>query len=122
MKQLLPFCLFFAALAAASASASVLPGLRSHLPAANQPGELVWLDKMINPVPDKCDFSCTNQDLSVCAHNGQCLQLFTSRCTMAAYNCRNPQKRFNIVENYRCTQGHMPLCSTEERKELGITL
>ncbi|XP_034482565.1 uncharacterized protein LOC117788019 [Drosophila innubila] len=102
MKQFLLLCLVFAALFAANASV---------LPAANQHGEMVWQDEVFNPVRDKCIFSCTNQGLSVCAYNGQCLQLFTSRCKMSAYNCRNPQKRFDIVENYRCTQGHVPLCS-----------
>lgn len=110
------------ALVAVIASASVLPVKPVHLPAVNQHGQTVWLDRMVNAVPDKCDFSCTDYDLPICAHNGQCLQLFTSRCTMAAYNCRNPQKRFNVVENYRCTQGYIPLCSQEERKELGITM
>lgn len=110
------------ALVAVIASASVLPVKPVHLPAVNQHGQTVWLDRMVNAVPDKCDFSCTDYDLPICAHNGQCLQLFTSRCTMAAYNCRNPQKRFNVVENYRCTQGYIPLCNHEERKELGITM
>lgn len=112
----LAVCLAFAA-----ASASVLPVKRSHLPAVNQHGETVWLDELNQGVPDKCDFACTDQDVEVCAHNGQCLQLFTSRCTMAAYNCRNPQKRFNVVENYRCTRGYQPLCSKAERKELQLT-
>ncbi|XP_060658930.1 uncharacterized protein LOC132793213 [Drosophila nasuta] len=120
MNHFSALCLFLVTLAVANAS--VLPVKRNHLPAVNQQGEVVWLDEMSHSVPDKCDFSCTDQDLSVCAHNGQCLQLFTSRCTMAAYNCRNPQKRFNIVENYKCTLGYVPLCSPEERKELGITM
>ncbi|XP_064545423.1 uncharacterized protein LOC135433335 [Drosophila montana] len=115
-------CLFCFAIAAAAASATVLPVQRSHLPAVNQHGQMVWLDETIHPVPDRCDFACTDHDIEVCAHNGQCLQMFTSRCTMAAYNCRNPHKRFNIVENYRCTQGYQPLCSKAEQRELRLTL
>ncbi|EDW79162.1 uncharacterized protein Dwil_GK10353 [Drosophila willistoni] len=103
----------------ASVQAKVMPMMKAHDLVINANGELVWADELTS-VPDACDFHCTDQDLPVCAHNGQCLQMFTSSCTMSSYNCRHPQKRFDTVENWRCRENWAPMCSEAERKELKL--
>ncbi|XP_030385911.1 uncharacterized protein LOC115632799 [Scaptodrosophila lebanonensis] len=100
-------------------NAKVLPANTSNVMAINQHGDMVWADE-VSGLPDKCDFSCTDQDVPICANNGQCLQKFSSNCAMSAYNCRHPQKRFNVIENWRCEESWAPLCGVEDRKELNL--
>ncbi|XP_017136837.1 uncharacterized protein LOC108152194 [Drosophila miranda] len=83
----------------------------------DQHGQRVYRDQVED---DKCHYHCTERDPSVCATNGQCLLKFESRCSMAAYNCRNPQKHFSIVEDHRCTKDWEPRCLESDLREFGL--
>ncbi|KAI8037891.1 uncharacterized protein LOC128259690 [Drosophila gunungcola] len=100
----------------AFAAAKVVPTSNSNSLSIDQHGKRVYADE----VEDKCDYFCAEKDPSVCASNGQCLLKFESRCAMAAYNCRNPQKMFNTVDDHRCMQDWQPLCMESDLKEFGL--
>ncbi|XP_016974289.2 uncharacterized protein LOC108041033 [Drosophila rhopaloa] len=107
--------LFFLALIAYSA-AKVMPMANSNSLSIDQHGKRVYADQ----AEDKCDYYCGEKDPSVCATNGQCLLKFESRCAMAAYNCRNPQKMFQTVDDHRCVQDWEPLCLESDLREFGL--
>ncbi|KAH8244086.1 hypothetical protein KR038_005582, partial [Drosophila bunnanda] len=98
------------------ASAKVMPLSGGNSLSIDQHGKRVYSAQ----VEDKCDFYCAENDAFVCATNGQCLLKFDSRCAMSAYNCRNPQKMFEIVEDHRCMQEWQPLCLESDLKEFGL--
>ncbi|XP_017039446.1 uncharacterized protein LOC108086896 [Drosophila ficusphila] len=98
-------------------AAKVMPVTHSNnLSIIDQHGKRVYAD--LTDV--KCDYYCAEKDPSVCATNGQCLLKFESRCAMAAYNCRNPQKMFTDVEDHRCTKDWEPLCLESDLREFGL--
>ncbi|EDV51746.1 uncharacterized protein LOC6545707 [Drosophila erecta] len=107
--------LFFLAYMAYT-TAKVVPTSTSNHLSIDQHGKRVYADV----AEDKCDYLCPEKDPSVCATNGQCLLKFESRCAMTAYNCRNPQKMFKLVEDHRCTQDWQPLCMESDLREFGL--
>ncbi|XP_022211265.2 uncharacterized protein LOC111066742 [Drosophila obscura] len=112
MNLLSPLLLLFIA---GCAVAKVLPS-NGDL-SIDQHGQRVYKDQVED---DKCHYHCPERDPSVCSSNGQCLLKFESRCSMAAYNCRNPQKPFSIVEDHRCTKDWEPMCLESDLKEFGL--
>ncbi|XP_017068197.1 uncharacterized protein LOC108105927 [Drosophila eugracilis] len=113
MKLLSIFFLVFMAYTAAKV---VPPTSTTNNLSIDQHGKRVYADK----VEDTCVYFCPETDPSVCATNGQCLLKFESRCAMSAYNCRNPQKVFKTVEDYRCLQDWQPLCMESDLREFGL--
>ncbi|XP_037934250.1 uncharacterized protein LOC119668719 [Teleopsis dalmanni] len=81
------------------------------IPSVNQYGNTVH---PIQTVANKCDFHCTDVDLTVCATNGQCMQKFQGDCALTAYNCKNPHKAFVIIDNWKCEHSGAPRCSQGE--------